>query len=345
MESLQSIQEQIRQLREKQRYLYQQNRKEIAAQAQEHFGTARKYNIVYLDPPWSYPGGAHGRGGTKKHYPTMTDEEIAAMPVGGLAKDDAALLLWCPFKKIELIVDLMAMWGFTYFRELFIWVKLNPKKGNFCTGTGRYTRANPECLFVGLRGNIDAYHEQLKNSKEAINAIFQAPRREHSRKPDEVRDWIVSIFGDLPRIEIFARQAIRGWDVWGNDTDHFEADPDDDIHGYVCANTAQLLHEAIAYRQDKASLALCDEISRQAPPRKPLKCPPTIAPGADPMAGLEARVRALVDERIQELLRISLRKGDNAEGDCVSYTGDRGAPPITIINNNTTTHSAKRVRT
>ena len=57
----------------------------------------------------------------------------------------------------------------------------------------------------------------MKPVSNKVSSVIISERREHSRKPDEIRDKIVELFGDIPRIELFARQESPGWDVWGNE--------------------------------------------------------------------------------------------------------------------------------
>lgn len=76
---------------------------------------------------------------------------------------------------------------------------------------GYYTRANNEICLLATKG------KPLKRINRNVEQIILSPIREHSRKPDEVRQRIVNLFGDLPRVELFARNTTEGWDVWGNE--------------------------------------------------------------------------------------------------------------------------------
>ena len=90
----------------------------------------------------------------------------------------------------------------------------NKRDGRPFFGMGNWTRANAEICVLGFRG-------KLKRKSNKISQVVLSPIREHSRKPDEIRDKIVELLGDLPRIELFARQTVKGWDCWGNETKKF----------------------------------------------------------------------------------------------------------------------------
>ena len=93
---------------------------------------------------------------------------------------------------------------------VFSWIKLNPKNLQPFFGVGFYTKSNCEVCLLGIKG-------RMKPISNKISSAVLSPRREHSRKPDEIRDRIVELFGDLPRIELFAREKVPGWDAWGNE--------------------------------------------------------------------------------------------------------------------------------
>ena len=194
----------------------------------------RKYSIIYADPPWKYNSRANRetrfRRGACGHYNLMTMEEIKSLPVPDIAGDDCALFLWTTFPYLEDQIKLFEHWGFSYRTIGFLWVKANPRvwreayengiewgvgpveflKKLIFFGVGYYTKSNPEACLLGIKGRMKPVSNKVSN-------VVIAPRREHSRKPDEVRSGIVELFGDLPRIELFARGSYSGWDVWGNE--------------------------------------------------------------------------------------------------------------------------------
>ena len=174
----------------------------------------KKYNIIYADPPWRYSNRTIPTG-AEKQYPTMSLKDLCAMPVEELAADDAVLFLWATYPTLPDAMKLMEAWGFTYKTISFQWVKQNKSGNGFFTGLGWWTRANTEPCLLGVRGGI-------KRVDNTVKQLVVSPLREHSRKPDEVRDRIVQLMGDLPRIELFARTTTTGWDVFGNEVNKFK---------------------------------------------------------------------------------------------------------------------------
>jgi N6-adenosine-specific RNA methylase IME4 len=140
----------------------------------------------------------------------MTFSELAHLPIPTVADTNCALFLWCTFPYLDKQIKLFSHWGFKYKTLGFSWIKTNPKSGTPFFGVGYYAKSNCEVCLMGVKG-------KMKPVSNKVSSCVIAPRREHSRKPDEVRDRIVELFGDVPRIELFARQAYPGWDVWGNE--------------------------------------------------------------------------------------------------------------------------------
>lgn len=177
-----------------------------------------KYDIIYADPPWHYATRRTGTvfgGGVTDKYPTMSVEAIAALPVSDWAADDAVLLIWTTMPYLMRTQEVITGWGFSYVTCAFTWIKTNKNSGTVFKGVGNYTKSNAELCLLAKRGAGVA-----RANKDVAQVILE-PRREHSRKPDRVRDDIVRLFGDRPRLEMFARTATPGWAVWGNETDKF----------------------------------------------------------------------------------------------------------------------------
>lgn len=166
------------------------------------------FAIVYADPPWRYDD-KNPQGGAAAQYETMALEEIKALPVKGAAADDAVLFLWATWPLLPLAFDVMEAWGFSYKTIGFLWVKKNKGDCGHFFGLGRWTRGNSEVCLMGVRGKP----ERIGMSVEQL--CFE-PLTKHSEKPFVIRDRIVELLGDLPRLEMFARSAARGWTAWGN---------------------------------------------------------------------------------------------------------------------------------
>lgn len=177
---------------------------------------SNKFKLIYADPPWTYRDkAADGNRGAGFKYDTMTQQDICRLPVWDLADPDSCLLAmwWVPTQPSEAL-EVVRAWGFRFMTmKGFTWHKTNKKKGNSAIGMGHMTRANSEdCLFA-VRGKLPERFDA------SICQHVTAPRMEHSAKPPEIRDLLVRLVGDVPRTELFARQQIDGWHVWGNECD------------------------------------------------------------------------------------------------------------------------------
>ena len=167
------------------------------------------YNIVLADPPWRYTNKG-GQGVAENHYPTMNIEDICALPVADIAAKDSALFLWDTFPMLPEALRVIDAWGFKFKTVAFVWLKQNRKALSWFYGLGFWTRGNAEICLLATRG-------KPKRQDNSIHQFIISPIEAHSKKPDEARDKIVRLMGDLPRVELFARQTPSGWDVWGNE--------------------------------------------------------------------------------------------------------------------------------
>ena len=174
----------------------------------------KKYSIIYSDCPWEYRvWSKKGQGrSAESHYPTMSIEAIRALPVSEIAAPYCALFLWITFPTLREAFTVIDAWGYTYKTVAFTWVKQNQKALSLFWGTGHWTRANAEIYLLATKGSP-------KRVSANVHQVVMSPIERHSKKPDEVRDRIMALMGDLPRIELFARQKTPGWDVWGNEVD------------------------------------------------------------------------------------------------------------------------------
>lgn len=173
--------------------------------------TIGRYSIIYADPPWRYTA-KKIQGAAENHYPTMSISELCALPVADLAAKDSALFLWATFPQLPEALRLIQAWGFTYKSVAFVWLKQNRKSPGWFYGLGFWTRGNAEVCLLATRGHP-------KRQAANVHQFIISPIREHSRKPEEAREKIVALMGDLPRVELFARQSPPGWDVWGNEVE------------------------------------------------------------------------------------------------------------------------------
>lgn len=142
----------------------------------------------------------------------MELDEICALPVNKITVDDCILFLWTTFPKMYEALDVLTAWGFEYKTVAFVWIKQNPKSRDWFTGLGRWTRSNAEICLLATKGRPVRF-------SRAVHQLIISPVEEHSKKPDITRDKIVELAGNLPRIELFARQRVLGWDAWGNEVE------------------------------------------------------------------------------------------------------------------------------
>jgi len=173
----------------------------------------KKYNVIYADPPWktwSFKQNKDGQIRRDLPYTTMTDEEIKALQVGKIIADDAILFMWAIDNKIPMINDFMKAWGFEYKCVGFVWAKKAKTTNGVNAGFSKYTRRACEFCFIGTRGKYIV-------KKKSLDQFIFEPKTTHSRKPHTVRKIIAEMMGDVPMLEMFAREHHEGWDVWGNE--------------------------------------------------------------------------------------------------------------------------------
>lgn len=177
----------------------------------------KKYQIIYVDPPWGFnfknrkglSDAAKGR-----LYDTMEMKDIKALPVQNIASDSCVLFLWVMNSILPDALDILSCWRFQFKTVAFTWVKTTVT-GKYHFGGGNWTRSNPELCLLATKG-------RPKRISASVRNLIVTPLQEHSKKPNEVRESIVQLCGDLPRIELFSRQYYTGWDVWGDEIYAFE---------------------------------------------------------------------------------------------------------------------------
>ena len=177
----------------------------VIALGNEELDTSIRYPVIYADPPWRYenpPIGATSRA-IENHYPTMTLEEICALPVSDLATDDAILYLWATAPKLAECMDVIKAWGFEY-RTNLVWDKEK-------IGMGYHARNQHELLLVCKRGNIPPPEAGTQPS-----SVYREARGAHSAKPHFFYEMIEAAYPQLPKMEMFCRSPREGWAVWGN---------------------------------------------------------------------------------------------------------------------------------
>lgn len=171
----------------------------------------KKYSIIYADPPWSFSRGS--KGGSEKqptHYERMESYDIARLPVEDISEKNALLFMWTTSSHLPDSLMVMESWGFRYNKVGFVWVKTYDDGRAVC-GLGGLTRNSCEFCLIGVRG------KGIERLDKGVRQLIQTTALRHSEKPPHIRRRIESLCGDVPRIELFARQRVPGWDAWGNE--------------------------------------------------------------------------------------------------------------------------------
>jgi len=170
------------------------------------------YDLLYPDPPWpfrTYSNKGQGRSASR-HYSTMSIDALKQLPIGDIAEPNSVMVMWVYDPLLPECIEVLQAWSFKFVTRPFTWVKV-ARDGSPRMGTGYYSRRGSETAIIGKRG------KGLKRHSKSVREVIMAPRREHSRKPDEARDRLEQLFGDVRRIELFARRTAPGWDAWGDE--------------------------------------------------------------------------------------------------------------------------------
>ena len=176
----------------------------------------KKFSIIYADCPWTYKAWSKRGKGMRvalNHYNTMTTEELCALPISEICEKDCVLFMWTTFPQLFDCLKVINAWQFEYKTCGFVWLKTNKKSEGYFLGLGHYTRSNAEICLIATRGTPP------KRVSNKVRQLLISPIEQHSKKPDCTRDRIVELYGDLPRLELFARQRAPGWDAIGNEID------------------------------------------------------------------------------------------------------------------------------
>jgi len=197
------------------------------------------YSLILTDPPWQYTDKASaGKRGAEFKYPCMSISELQDMKpyIDSISAPDSVMYMWTTGPMLLVAGALLEYWGFTYKTTPFLWIKTNTNpihpetsvmletvmgddgmcttRGDFM-GMGNHVRSNGEMVLLGIKG------KGIKRVNYAIRQPIISPRRQHSRKPEEVYQRLEHLYGDIPRIEMFSRCKRPGWDQHGNQMEMF----------------------------------------------------------------------------------------------------------------------------
>ena len=167
------------------------------------------FQIILADPPWRYKD-SRCKGAAEKQYLTMSLDEIIALPIEKICAPDAMLLLWATGPLQPEAIRVMSAWGFDYKNMGFLWVKTN-RDGSPYMGLGHYTRSGVEPVLLGKRG------KGVPRRSKSVLQVVHFPAIRHSEKPPIIHRDIERLFGDVPRVELFARRRVPGWTCLGNE--------------------------------------------------------------------------------------------------------------------------------
>lgn len=163
----------------------------------------KKYSVIYADPPWSYDNETP-RGSPTNHYRVMELDDICTLPVGDISNDNSILFLWTTTAQLRDAFKVIDSWGFTY-KSHFAWDKE-------IMGTGYWTRSQHELLLICTRGDV-----KTPDPCNRAPSLYREKKKEHSKKPRYFRSLIETMYPGLsPRIELFSRDRVEGWDCWGD---------------------------------------------------------------------------------------------------------------------------------
>lgn len=186
------------------------------------FCQGKRFKTILADPPWQFQNRTGKMAPEHKRlnrYPTMTLDEIKALPVENVADDGSHLYLWVPNALLPEGLEVMKAWGFQYKTNL-VWEKVRKDGGPDGRGVGFYFRNVTELLLFGVRGSRA---RTLAPGRTQVNLV-RSQKREHSRKPDEIITLIEQCSAG-PYLELFARGKRDGWTLWGNQA-NLDYEPD-----------------------------------------------------------------------------------------------------------------------
>ena len=166
----------------------------------------KKYQVIYADPAWQYDntnGFGEGPNGAALHYDVMSCQEICNLPIHSISDKNCVLFLWATVPLMPEAFKVMEAWGFKY-KTMLTWRKVNS------LGLGFWFRGQTEHLLIGTKGEVKCFHSQKPN-------VIQSKVQKHSEKPRQFRALVEEVTKGIgPKIELFARERIEGWDSWGN---------------------------------------------------------------------------------------------------------------------------------
>lgn len=176
-----------------------------------------KYQLLYIDPPWSYNKYSNTKidlGNKNRRitpYRPMSLEELKELPIDNISEKNSVLLLWTTGPHNNSALQLIKEWGFDFTTWQYSWLKRNKNNYTFKRGYGHYTQSNLEVCLLAKKG------KGLSVLRHDIPQAYDGPVGEHSEKPDVFRQRSMQMFGDVSKLEGFARIKAQNWDAVGDD--------------------------------------------------------------------------------------------------------------------------------
>ena len=173
----------------------------------------KKYKIILADPPWAYENYSNLKDDTQRKacgrmlYNTMEVKEICELPISDITDESCVLFIWVTMPLLDKVFEIINAWGFKYKCCGFTWIKTTSK--GIYSGLGHYTLGNAELCLIATK-------KKFPKRVYPVKQVIMSKLRGHSRKPDEVYTRIEKMYGDVSKIELFARTKRQGWDAWGN---------------------------------------------------------------------------------------------------------------------------------
>jgi len=179
-----------------------------------------RFDLIVIDPPWSYYGQQDKWAAAAKFYPTMSDDEVYALPISCAMSKRSIVFVWATAPRLDAAIRCIERWGLSFRGVAFTWVKTRHDGRPIGAQGVRASITKPTCEYVLAASNVSK-GRPIPVADESVASVVLAPRREHSRKPDEVIERIERMYPQASKLEIFARQERAGWKSIGNETSKF----------------------------------------------------------------------------------------------------------------------------
>lgn len=189
------------------------------SEVKEERKAMKKYPIIYADPPWWYEHSTH-KYQLNAPYKLMKDDELIGFRgVVDYLDNPGILFMWSTLPRLDFAMKLIEKWGLTYRGVAWIWVKTN-QDGSVMGAKGPQTNTVKQTCELVLMASWSKDCRVPKTQDQTIKNALLSQRREHSRKPDEIYQYLNRMYPEHAKLELFARRKVDGWDVFGNQVEN-----------------------------------------------------------------------------------------------------------------------------